>query len=115
MCVKNSRLLQEKLGWSKDKWLTTFQSRFGPAEWLQPYTEPTLVELAEKGVKNIAILSPAFVSDCIETLEEIAIEGKNTFLEHGGENFSYIPCLNDDAEHVDMLCTYIKQELQGWI
>ncbi|MED5421817.1 MAG: ferrochelatase [Pseudomonadota bacterium] len=115
MCVKNSRLLQEKLGWPEDKWLTTFQSRFGPAEWLKPYTEPTLVELAEKGIKNIAILSPAFVSDCIETLEEIAIEGKNTFLEHGGENFSYIPCLNDDAEHVDMLCTYIKQELQGWI
>ena len=115
MCVKNSRLLQEKLGWPKDKWITTFQSRFGPAEWLQPYTEPTLIELAEKGVKNIAVLSPAFVSDCIETLEEIAIEGKNTFIENGGENFTYIPCLNDDDEHMQLLSHYIQEELQGWI
>lgn len=115
MCVKNSRLLQEKLDWPKDKWLTTFQSRFGPAEWLQPYTDKTLIALAEKGVKNIAILSPAFVSDCIETLEEIAIEAKHTFIEHGGENYSYIPCLNDDDAHIDLLSGYIEQELQGWI
>jgi len=115
MCVKNSRLLQERLGWPKEKWLTTFQSRFGPAKWLQPYTEPTLIELAQKGIKRVAILSPAFVSDCIETLEELSIEAKNAFLEHGGEEFTYIPCLNDDDAHMDLLTGYIQKELQGWL
>lgn len=115
MCVKSSRLLQEKLNWPKDKWITTFQSRFGPAEWLQPYTEPVIEELAQKGVKRMAILSPAFVSDCIETLEEIAIEAKHTFTENGGEEFTYIPCLNDDDAHIELLGQYIEQELQGWL
>lgn len=115
MCVKTSRLLQEYLNWPKDKWATTFQSRFGPATWLQPYTEPSLIALAESGVKRVAVLSPAFVSDCIETLEEISIEAKHSFIEHGGEDFNYIPCLNDDAAHIDLLSSYIEQELQGWL
>ena len=115
MCVKTSRLLQEYLNWPKDKWVTTFQSRFGPATWLQPYTEPSLQALAENGVKRVAVLSPAFVSDCIETLEEISIEAQKTFLEHGGDAFSYIPCLNDQDAHIDLLSGYIEQELQGWL
>tara|TARA_R110002126_G_scaffold13118_4_gene56968 strand:+ start:112988 stop:114046 length:1059 start_codon:yes stop_codon:yes gene_type:complete len=115
MCVKNARLLQERLNWPKDKFITTFQSRFGPAKWLEPYTEPTLITLAQKGIKRVAILSPAFVSDCIETLEELSIEAKSAFIAHGGEEFTYIPCLNDDDTHIDLLTYYIHQELQGWI
>jgi ferrochelatase len=115
MCVKNTRLLQERLNWPKDKFITTFQSRFGPAKWLEPYTEPTLIALAQRGVKRVAIISPAFVSDCIETLEELSIEAKKAFFAHGGEEFTYIPCLNDDDAHMDLLTAYIEQELQGWI
>lgn len=114
-CSKTSRLLREKLGWSEDRWTTTFQSRFGPEEWLQPYTDETVEELAQKGIKRIAIISPAFVSDCIETLEELNEELREDFLEHGGEEFTYIPCLNDDDAHIEFLAQLVKTELQGWI
>lgn len=114
-CQKTSRLLKEKLGWDDNKWITTFQSRFGPEEWLQPYTDKTVEELAEKGVKNIAIISPAFVSECVETLEEINIGLRETFLEGGGEHFDYIPCLNDSDAHIAFLAGRIKKELMGWL
>lgn len=115
MCVKTSRLVREKLGWPEDKWITTFQSRFGPEEWLQPYTDKTIEKLAHDGVKRIAIVSPAFVCECIETLEEIAMEARDEFLEAGGEEYTYIPCLNDSKPHIKLLSSYIKNELKGWI
>ncbi|MEM6811792.1 MAG: ferrochelatase [Pseudomonadota bacterium] len=114
-CVKTSRLVREKLGWPEDKWITTFQSRFGPEKWLQPYTDETIEKLAEEGIKRIAIASPAFVCECIETLEEIAMEARDEFLEAGGEEYTYIPCLNDRDSHIDFLSQRIRQELQGWI
>lgn len=114
-CVKTSRLLKEKLGYKDDQWITTFQSRFGPEEWLTPYTDETIEKLAHDGVKRIAILSPAFVSECIETLEEINMEARDDFLENGGEEFTYIPCLNDTASHIELLSNRIKHELSGWI
>lgn len=114
-CVKTSRLLKEKLGYSDEQWITTFQSRFGPEEWLQPYTDETIENLAHKGVKRIAILSPAFVSECIETLEEINMEARDEFLNNGGEEYTYIPCLNDTDAHIEFLAKKIRQELAGWI
>ncbi|MEM6631165.1 MAG: ferrochelatase [Bacteroidota bacterium] len=115
LCRKTSRLVREKLGWPEDKWITTFQSRFGPEEWLQPYTDKTIEKLAHDGVKRIAIASPAFVCECIETLEEIAMEARDDFLEAGGEEYTYIPCLNDRDSHIQLLSSFIRKELQGWI
>ncbi len=114
MCCKTSRLVREKLDWPEDKWINTFQSRFGPEEWLQPYTDKTIEKLAHDGVKRIAVVSPAFVCECIETLEEIAMEVKDEFIEAGGEEFTYIPCLNDRDSHITLLSHYIRHELQGW-
>ncbi|MEL6637814.1 MAG: ferrochelatase [Bacteroidota bacterium] len=115
LCAKTSRLVREKLGWPEDQWITTFQSRFGPEEWLQPYTDKTIEKLAHDGVKRIAIVSPAFVCECIETLEEIAMEARDEFLENGGEEYTYIPCLNDRDEHIHLLSNYVRRELQGWV
>lgn len=114
-CQKTSRLVQEKLGWDKDKWSCTFQSRFGPEEWLQPYTDERIAELTQKGVKNLAIFSPSFVSDCLETLEEVNMGLREEFLEQGGETFTYIPCLNDTDAHIDFLAARIERELMGWV
>jgi ferrochelatase len=114
-CAKTSRLAREYLGWPEDRWTTTFQSRFGPEKWLQPYTDETIEGLVKKGIKRIAIVSPAFVSECVETLEEINIGLREMFLEHGGEEFTYIPCLNDSAPHIEFLSQRIKTELGGWI
>ncbi|MCV6597219.1 MAG: ferrochelatase [Mangrovicoccus sp.] len=113
-CQKTSRLLKERLGWSDDQLTTTFQSRFGPEEWLQPYTVEEVARLAEAGKKNIAVIAPAFSADCIETLEEINEEIKDSFIEAGGESFTYIPCLNDDEAHIAALCDVIHSNLQGW-
>jgi ferrochelatase len=114
-CVKTTRLVREKLGWDADKMMVTFQSRFGPEEWLQPYTDETLESLPGKGVKKIAILTPGFSVDCLETLEEIAMEGRETFLEHGGTHFAYIPCLNDSEAGMDLIESLARQELLGWV
>lgn len=114
-CCKTSRLAREKLGWAEDRWINTFQSRFGPEKWLEPYTDKTIEKLAKDGVKRIAIVSPAFVSECIETLEEMNIAGRELFMEHGGEEFTYIPCLNDSGAHIDFLSNRIRHELQGWL
>ncbi|WP_194097680.1 ferrochelatase [Marivivens aquimaris] len=114
-CHKTTRLLQEALGWADDKIITTFQSKFGPEEWLQPYTVEEVARLAEAGHKNIAVIAPAFSADCIETLEEINEEIKESFEHAGGEKFNYIPCLNDDPAHIDALTHVITQNLRGWI
>ncbi|MCW5722539.1 MAG: ferrochelatase [Devosia sp.] len=114
-CFKTTRLVGEYLGWPKEKLMVTFQSRFGPTEWLQPYTDKTLEELPGKGIKKIAILAPAFSADCIETLEEISIGGKETFLEAGGEKFAYIPCLNASPAGMDMIEAMVRRELMGWL
>ncbi|MTI16914.1 ferrochelatase [Rhodobacteraceae bacterium RKSG542] len=114
-CLKTSRLLREKLGWEEGKLISTFQSRFGPEEWLQPYTDKTIEKLAQEGRKNIAVMNPGFVADCLETLEEIAGEGAEIFEEHGGEHFTHIPCLNDSPEGMNVIADIVVRELQGWI
>ncbi len=114
-CQKNSRLLRERLGWEKGEVITTFQSVFGREEWLRPYTVEHVAELARQGKKRIAVIAPAFSADCIETLEEINGEIRESFLHAGGEEFTYIPCLNDDAAHIEALCAVIRQNLQGWM
>ena len=114
-CQKTSRLLLERLGWPKERLMTTFQSRFGPEDWLQPYTDKTVEALAKDGVKRLAVLNPGFASDCLETLEEIAIGVGEMFHEHGGEQFAHIPCLNDSAPGMRVIKTIVLRELQGWI
>ncbi|KAA9006901.1 ferrochelatase [Histidinibacterium aquaticum] len=114
-CQKTTRLLKERLGWDDTKITTTFQSRFGPEEWLQPYTVEEVARLAERGKKRIAVCAPAFSADCIETLEEINEEIRESFEEAGGEEFTYIPCLNDDPAHIDALVNVIDENLSGWV
>lgn len=114
-CFKTTRLVREYLGWDKSKIMVTFQSRFGPTKWLEPYTDVTLATLPGRGVKKVAILAPAFSADCIETLEEIAMQGKETFMEAGGEQFAYIPCLNDSPGGMDMIEAMVRRELAGWV
>ncbi len=108
-CQKTSRLISEKF---KDvKIITTFQSRFGPEEWLQPYTDKTLEKLPKEGVKKVLVISPGFASDCVETLEEISIQGKESFEKSGGEKFGFIPCLNDNDDHIKLLEHLVKKYL----
>ncbi|MCF4099578.1 ferrochelatase [Maritalea mediterranea] len=114
-CFKTTRLVREKLGWAEDKMMVTFQSRFGPEEWLQPYTDKTLEELPSLGVKKVAILTPGFSVDCLETLEEIAMEGEEEFMEAGGEKYAYIPCLNATDPGMDVIESVVRRELQGWL
>ena len=102
-CQKTTRLVAEKLNLKEDEYVTTFQSRFGPAEWLKPYTSDTMEELPKKGIKNILVVAPAFSVDCLETIEEIDEENKEIFLNSGGQNFTYVPCLNDSDGHVNFL------------
>ncbi|MBL8578258.1 MAG: ferrochelatase [Mesorhizobium sp.] len=113
-CLKTTRLLRERLGWDERKLISTFQSRFGAQEWLQPYTDKTVERLAREGVKSIAIVNPGFSVDCIETLDEIGREVRDEFLHAGGERFAHIPCLNDSAEGMDVIETLVRRELQGW-
>lgn len=114
-CSKTARLLKAALGAEGDKLTMTFQSRFGRAEWLQPYTDGTIEALAGKGVKRIAVVTPGFVADCVETLEEIAQGSREVFLHHGGEKFTAIPCLNDSADGMRVLGHVVRRELSGWI
>ncbi len=114
-CYKTTRLVREYLGWDKSKLMVTFQSRFGPTEWLQPYTDKTLEALPGKGVKKVAILAPAFHADCIETLEEIDIGVRESFMEAGGEQFAYIPCLNASPGGMDFVESMVRRELAGWL
>jgi protoporphyrin/coproporphyrin ferrochelatase len=114
-CMKTTRLLREALGWDETKLRHTFQSRFGKAEWLQPYTDKTIAALGEEGVKRLAVITPGFAADCVETLEEIAMQGKEIFHEHGGKDFAALPCLNDSPEGMRFLEAHVRRELQGWI
>jgi protoporphyrin/coproporphyrin ferrochelatase len=114
-CAKTSRLLRERLGWEKGAIDTTFQSVFGPEEWLRPYTVEHVAELAKQGKKRIAVIAPAFSADCIETLEEINGEIREAFEHAGGEEFTYIPCLNDAPAHIEALVAVIEENLAGWL
>ncbi len=114
-CQKTSRLLRERLGWDQGAIDTTFQSVFGPEEWLKPYTVEHVAELAKAGKKRIAVISPAFSADCIETLEEIQGEIAEAFHHAGGESFTYVPCLNDDDAHIAALTDVIAANLGGWL
>ena len=108
-CHKTTRLISEKFNSVKIK--TTFQSRFGPQEWLQPYTDKTLESLPNEGIKNVLTICPGFSSDCVETLEEILIQGKETFLNSGGKNFDMVPCLNDNDDHINLLKSLIEKNI----
>ena len=114
-CLKTTRLLRERLGWPAEKLMTTFQSRFGPAEWLRPYTDETIKALPAKGVKKIAVITPGFTADCLETIEEIGIENAEYFMEHGGEKFARIDCLNDSPGGMRVIEAVVKRELMGWV
>ncbi len=112
-CHKTARLLAESLGISKQDYAVSFQSRLGKAKWLQPYTETVLEKLAKNGTKRVDIICPGFSSDCLETLEEIAIEAKAVFISYGGKQFEYIPCLNDNIYSIECLYKIIEDNLQG--
>ncbi|TGS19012.1 ferrochelatase [Mesorhizobium sp. M2E.F.Ca.ET.209.01.1.1] len=114
-CLETTRLLRARLGWDENKLITTFQSRFGAQEWLQPYTDVTVEKLAKDGIKSIAVVNPGFSVDCIETLDEIGREGAETFHHAGGKNFAHIPCLNDSAEGMAVIEALVRRELSGWV
>jgi ferrochelatase len=114
-CVETVRLLRARLKLDEDKLRLTFQSRFGRAVWLQPYTDMTVKSLARKGVKNLAVITPGFSADCLETLEEIAGENAHIFKRYGGENFVAIPCLNDSEPGMLVIWTVALRELKGWV
>lgn len=114
-CLETTRLLRERLGWSEERLVTTFQSRFGREEWLQPYTDATVRKLAADGVRSIAVINPGFSADCLETLDEIGREVRDEFLDAGGVDFSHIPCLNDSDEGMAVIETIVRRELSGWI
>ena len=113
-CAETTRLLRERLKLDEDKLCMTFQSRFGTAEWLKPYTDATVKSLAERGVKNLAVITPGFAADCLETLEEIAMENAAIFKRAGGENFAAHPCLNDSEGGMAVIRDVVGRELQGW-
>ena len=113
-CYKTARLLAEKLNLPKERYQLTFQSRFGKAKWLEPYTEPTLIKMAQEGVKSVDVVCPGFTGDCLETLEEISMEAHEAFLHAGGEKFSYIACLNDSPVWITALAKISAQHMLGW-
>ena len=113
-CLKTARLVAERLGLQSDDWVVAFQSRFGKAEWLQPYTSGTLVSLAASRAGGIDIFCPGFPADCLETLEEIAMEGRQTYVEAGGKDYRYVPCLNDAPRWIAALSDLAETHLQGW-
>jgi protoporphyrin/coproporphyrin ferrochelatase len=114
-CIATTEALRKRLGLDATKLPLTFQSRFGNAEWLQPYTDKTIAQLAKNGVRRIAVVTPGFAADCLETLEEIAQENAEIFRHNGGEEFSAIPCLNDSDPGIDVIRQLVLRELQGWI
>ena len=113
-CHKTTRLLAKRLGLRDGEYMTTFQSRFGNEEWLQPYTDETMKSLPNQGVKRVHVACPGFSADCLETIEEIDEENREYFMEAGGEDFHYIPALNSDDDHIDMIATLVEKHLQGW-
>ena len=113
-CYKTARLLANALGLTDEQYTVTFQSRFGKAKWLEPYTEPTLIQLAQRGIAHVDVICPGFISDCLETLEEISDEAREAFIHAGGTNFQYISCLNDSPEWLDAMHQLACTHLQGW-
>ena len=113
-CQKTTRLVVEKMKLKEKDYITTFQSRFGPDEWLKPYTDKTLEGFPSQGIKKVHILSPGFSSDCLETLEELEVENKENFISSGGEKYNYIKCLNDNPKHLNMLALTIIKHTKGW-
>jgi ferrochelatase len=113
-CHKTARLLAQQLGLQPEQYAVTFQSRFGKAQWLQPYTEPTLQALARSGIRRVDVACPGFTSDCLETLEEINQEARQAFLDAGGQTFHYLPCLNDSPAWIDALAALSERHLAGW-
>jgi protoporphyrin/coproporphyrin ferrochelatase len=114
-CTETTRLLRQKLKLDEERLVMTFQSRFGRAEWVKPYTDATVARLAGQGVKNIAVITPGFSADCLETLEEIAMENAEIFKHAGGENFAAIPCLNDSPPGMAVIRDIVSRELKGWV
>ena len=114
-CMKTARLLREQLNWDEKKFHVSFQSRFGSEPWLQPYTDETLERLGDEGVTSLALMAPGFSADCLETLEELAMEGRESFEEHGGGEFHYIPCLNASEEGMAVIKTITEENLAGWV
>ncbi len=113
-CQVTARLLAEKLGLADDEWAISFQSRLGKAKWLQPYTDKTLEEWAKQGVKSVDIICPGFSADCLETLEEMAMQNRDVFLKNGGEQYQYIPALNANEAHIHLFAALVQQHTQGW-
>ena len=113
-CLESGRLIATELGWNDERTVLTFQSRFGAAEWIQPYTAPTLETLGREGVKRVDVICPGFATDCLETLEEIAMEGRASFLSAGGKDFHYIPTTNDTPSWMTALTIIAMENLQGW-
>ncbi|KRE24710.1 ferrochelatase [Bosea sp. Root483D1] len=114
-CAVTARLLGEKLGLPEERFRLTFQSRFGPDEWLQPYTDETVKALAQGGTKSLAIVAPGFSADCLETLEELDVENREIFMHNGGKEFAYLPCLNDSEEGMQVIEAVVRRELMGWL
>jgi protoporphyrin/coproporphyrin ferrochelatase len=114
-CIATTESLRKRMGLDSSKLLLTFQSRFGFDEWLKPYTDQTMEKLAKEGVRRIAVVTPGFSADCLETLEEIAQENAEIFKHNGGEQFAFIPCLNDSDPGMDVIRQLVLRELQGWI
>lgn len=114
-CHQTSELVAKKMGLADTQWMTTFQSRFGPAEWMQPYTDKTLEALPGKSVKSVQITCPAFSADCLETLEEIAIENRDLFLKAGGETYQYIPALNAETAFIELLASLVQEQAGDWV
>src|SRR3954462_11349787 len=114
-CVKTWRLMREAFGWPEERFRMSFQSRFGPDEWLKPYTDETVTALAASGVKRMAVVAPGFTADCLETLEELNVENRHIFTEDGGEGFAYPPGLNDGEGGMRVIRHIVERELQGWI
>ncbi len=114
-CMQTSRLLMARLGWPKERLLTTFQSRFGKDPWLQPYTDKTIISMAQSGTKRIALIAPGFSADCLETLEELDVENRGYFLDNGGTDYSYIPALNASTLGLEVIEAIVRRELGGWL
>jgi ferrochelatase len=114
-CSKTWRLMREAFGWPEDRFRMTFQSRFGPDEWLQPYTDETVKSMAAAGIKRLAVVAPGFSADCLETLEELDGENRHYFEAGGGEHFAYLPCLNDSAAGIQVIRSVVERELAGWM